>query len=231
MTASAAASAASAAGSAAAPDPAWLPREAFRALGSRRVLVHGDGLLADTVYDEVTAACAEFGGEAARVAEPDPDDPGRPYDLLLRTRPEHLDRLGEEGFFLERRDGRTTVTAAAPHGLLHGLFHVVRLGRTAFDRDRQRQAHRPALATRMLNHWDNVSVHPVMGQVERGYAGGSLFWRDGVARGDLDRVRAYGRLLAASARPRRTARRWPCGCWTTGTTWPCTRSWARWSGG
>ncbi|MEV5340637.1 alpha-glucuronidase [Streptomyces sp. NPDC052676] len=198
MTASAAASAASAAGSAAAPDPAWLPREAFRALGSRRVLVHGDGLLADTVYDEVTAACAEFGGEAARVAEPDADDPGRPYDLLLRTRPEHLDRLGEEGFFLERRDGRTTVTAAAPHGLLHGLFHVVRLGRTAFDRDRQRRAHRPALALRMLNHWDNVCVHPVMGQVERGYAGGSLFWRDGVARGDLDRVRAYGRLLAAS---------------------------------
>ncbi len=29
----------------------------------------------------------------------------------------------------------------------------------------------------MLNHWDNVAVHPVMGQVERGYAGGSLFCR------------------------------------------------------
>ncbi len=49
----------------------------------------------------------------------------------------------------------------------------------------------------MLDHWDNVAVHPVMGQVERGYAGGSLFWEDGRARGDLERVRAYGRLLAA----------------------------------
>ncbi|MEK8104994.1 hypothetical protein NKG94_06850 [Micromonospora sp. M12] len=50
----------------------------------------------------------------------------------------------------------------------------------------------------MLNHWDNVAVHPVMGQVERGYAGGSIFWRDGRSRGDLARVREYGRLLASS---------------------------------
>ncbi|MCK2215550.1 alpha-glucuronidase [Actinomadura sp. ATCC 31491] len=50
----------------------------------------------------------------------------------------------------------------------------------------------------MLDHWDNVAVHPVMGQVERGYAGGSLFWRDGVLREDLTRVRAYARLLAAA---------------------------------
>jgi len=49
----------------------------------------------------------------------------------------------------------------------------------------------------MLDHWDNVEVHRVMGQVERGYSGGSIFWRDGGPRGDLDRVRAYGRLLAA----------------------------------
>src|SRR2546425_1258268 len=37
-----------------------------------------------------------------------------------------------------------------------------------------------------------------MGQVERGYSGGSLFWADGAPRTDLTRVRAYGRLLAAS---------------------------------
>jgi alpha-glucuronidase len=33
--------------------------------------------------------------------------------------------------------------------------------------------------------------------VERGYAGGSLFWEDGRARGQWERVRQYGRLLAA----------------------------------
>ncbi|NUT52083.1 MAG: alpha-glucuronidase, partial [Saccharothrix sp.] len=47
------------------------------------------------------------------------------------------------------------------------------------------------------DHWDNVAVHPVMGQVERGYAGGSIFYADGVVRADLSRVRAYARLLGS----------------------------------
>ena len=37
----------------------------------------------------------------------------------------------------------------------------------------------------------------MLGQVERGYAGGSLFWQNGALRADLSRVRAYARLLAA----------------------------------
>jgi alpha-glucuronidase len=81
--------------------------------------------------------------------------------------------------------------------LLYGWFHVVRLGAAAFAGEWAVQEQRPAVRLRMLDHWDNVAVHPVMGQVERGYAGGSLFWRDGGPRDDLDRVRAYGRLLAA----------------------------------
>lgn len=104
---------------------------------------------------------------------------------------------GSEGFVYERGDGCTTVTASGARGLLYGFFHVVRLGETAFLDDVRRASYRPESALRMLDHWDNVAVHPVMGQVERGYAGGSLFWEDGRARGDLERVRAYGRLLAA----------------------------------
>src|SRR6185295_10923342 len=86
--------------------------------------------------------------------------------------------------------------AHAPHGLLHGWFHLVRLGDDAFADALAAMESRPAVPRRMLDHWDNVDVHPVMGQVERGYAGGSIFWRDGALR-DLDRVREYGRLLAA----------------------------------
>ncbi|MGY0490612.1 alpha-glucuronidase [Streptomyces sp. WG-D5] len=170
-------------------DPAWLPDEALRAVGARRVLVRGEGALVDTVRAEVAYACAAFGGAVA--AE------GEPYDLLL-----HITDGGPggerhpEGFTLHRAAGRAAVTAHAPAGLLHGWFHVVRLGGAAFA-DAPPETHRPALDLRMLDHWDNVDAHPVMGQVERGYAGGSLFWRDGRARGDLGRVRAYARLLAA----------------------------------
>ncbi|MGW2613272.1 alpha-glucuronidase [Streptomyces sp. NPDC001500] len=174
-------------------DPAWLPPDAFRALGSRRTLVHGSGPLVETVRGEVAAACAQFGGKVVR------DTADAPHDLVLRVADDDGggDDGGDEGFVLERAAGTTTVTADGQRGLLYGLFHVVRLGEDAFRGTRPPETHRPATALRMLDHWDNVAVHPVMGQVERGYAGGSLFWQDGRARGDTERVRAYGRLLAA----------------------------------
>ncbi|WP_333737166.1 alpha-glucuronidase [Streptomyces sp. IBSBF 2806] len=172
-------------------DPAWLPPDAFRALGSRRTLIQGSGPLVETVHGEVAFACSQFGGEVVREAS------RSPYDLVLRVAADASGGAGEEGFVHERAAGTTTVTAAGQRGLLYGMFHVVRLGEDAFRGARPREAHRPAAALRMLDHWDNVAVHPVMGQVERGYAGGSLFWQDGRARGDTERVRAYGRLLAA----------------------------------
>ncbi|WP_133886356.1 alpha-glucuronidase [Streptomyces sp. BK208] len=185
-------------------DPAWLPDAAFRAIGTRRTLVRGTGPLAETVRGEVAAACERFGGALVR------ED--APADLVLELagggaggdgagggaeNAGYGSDFGDEGFWFVRADGRATVTASGGRGLLYGLFHVVRLGESAFLGGPVREGHRPALALRMLDHWDNVAVHPVMGQVERGYAGGSLFWSDGRARDGLDRVRAYGRLLAA----------------------------------
>jgi alpha-glucuronidase len=173
-------------------DPAWLPPAVFRPLGSRRTLIRGSGPPVDAVHAEVADACARFGGQMTS------DDAGAAtpaHDLVL----EAGDAKGPEGeeFTCSRRDGTTTVTAAGPAGLLYGLFHVVRLGEDAFRGAWPPETHRPAVGLRMLDHWDNVAVHPVMGQVERGYAGGSLFWADGRARGESERVRAYGRLLAA----------------------------------
>ncbi|MFF4269780.1 alpha-glucuronidase [Streptomyces sp. NPDC001536] len=165
-------------------DDAWLPDGVFRQVGTRRTLIRGAGPLVDTVRREVDRACARFGGRVV---------PHGDSDLVLELTGED----GSEAFTYERRDGRTTVTASGGAGLLHGFFHVVRLGAAAFEGSSERRSHRSELALRMLDHWDNVAVHPVMGQVERGYAGGSLFWEDGRARGDLERVMAYGRLLAS----------------------------------
>jgi alpha-glucuronidase len=164
--------------------PAWLPSGAFRAVGSRRVRVRGDGLLVDTVRDEIGRACARFGGKA------DADDAELTLELTAGP-------WGEEGFGLTRRGDATVVLADRPAGLLYGFFEVVRLGEAAFAPGLRAADFRPAMRCRMLDHWDNVDVDPVMGQVERGYAGGSLFWRDGRSRADLDRLRDYGRLLAA----------------------------------
>jgi alpha-glucuronidase len=228
---------------------AWLPPEAFRALGSRRVLVHGAGALVDTVLWEVGQACARYGGQLRRqaaqpagVAQPagggEVDQAGRVDLVLALTTAAPLPTVaatvaaalaeesgpggaapGREGFALVRSGGVTVVLAEQPAGLLYGLFHVVRLGEAAFGAEpcdepcdaygdasvpgdaagagRPVEVHRPAMRLRMLDHWDNIDVHPVMGQVERGYAGGSIFWQDGGPRRDLGRVRAYGRLLAS----------------------------------
>ncbi|GAA2850329.1 alpha-glucuronidase [Nonomuraea rubra] len=181
--------------------PAWLPPEAFRAAGARRVLVLGDdSALAATVRAEVADACERHGGAVAA--------PGEACDLVLAlssagdlppaVRALREPEPGAEGFVLGRADGVTAVLADDPAGLLYGWFEVARLGEAAFGEARPATAHRPALRRRMLDHWDNIDVHPVMGQVERGYSGGSIFWRDGALRADLTRVRAYGRLLAAT---------------------------------
>ncbi|MFG2042870.1 alpha-glucuronidase [Dactylosporangium sp. NPDC048998] len=188
---------------------AWLPPEAFRSVGSRHTVVHGDGPLVDTVLAELRAATGRHGGTVRHGGEAG----AAPLDLVLalsatplppspqsqvaaRVRAE-AGSTGAEGFVLARRDGITVLLADTPAGLLYGLFQLARLGEPAFTGHRPAEHHRPALHRRIVNDWDNVDVHPVMGQVERGYAGGSIVWRDGVQRTDLSRVAGYARLLAS----------------------------------
>lgn len=190
---------------------AWLPEEALRAVGRRRVAVYGEGLLVSTVVNEVELACKRFGGSSAHLRQGAGDEGGAEFLLALVGSGVGVSvgvgvgagvgavdvGLGGEDFALERRGGVTVVLAGGPAGLLYGFFHVVRLGEAAFVGSLPVSVHRPALRLRMVDHWDNVDVHPVMGQVERGYAGGSLFWESGRLTSDLARVRAYARLLAA----------------------------------
>ncbi|MBO9556071.1 alpha-glucuronidase [Cellulomonas sp.] len=166
--------------------PAWLPSAAWRAVGVRRVHVRGDGPLVATARDEVRAATAAHGGTVV-------DDPAA-ADLLLTVDPAVE---GDEAFVVGRRDRVTSVRAAGGAALLHGLHHVVRQGDDALGSDRADERHAPVQPVRMLDHWDNMTVHPVMGQVERGYAGGSIFYADGRVRDDLTRVEQYARLLGS----------------------------------
>ncbi len=167
--------------------PAWLPEAAFRPLGRRRVaILAGDDPVSRTVRTEADRATAVHGGEL--VAEP------ARADLVLELGP----GTGPGAFRVRRDAGRVQVTAADGPGLLSGLHHVVRLGEQAFDADATgAEVHTPHEPVRMLDHWDNMSAHPVMGQVERGYAGGSLFYADGAVRADLSRVAQYARLLGS----------------------------------
>jgi alpha-glucuronidase len=133
---------------------------------------------------------------AARTAPADAEQ--GPARLVLTVVPTDASVLGPEGYTLCRAADVTTVTAGTPAGLWYGFWHVVRLGEAAFGPDIPLTTHRPAHARRMLDHWDNVDRHDAMGQVERGYSGSSILWKDGVALRDEPRVRAYARLIAAT---------------------------------
>lgn len=183
------------------PHPAWLPDDAFAAIGSRRVVVAGDGVLAGTVAEEVAAATARFGGSFSRL---EVGDGVSDAELVLTlahfdsSSADHsADHSIDESFRFTREAGAVVVQAETDAGLLHGLFHVVRLGEAAFEGPDADETHAPATGLRMLDHWDNVDAHPVMGQVERGYSGGSIFYDNGFVRADLSRVERYARLLAA----------------------------------
>ncbi|MCE7000255.1 alpha-glucuronidase [Saccharothrix sp. S26] len=167
--------------------PAWLPTSAFRPIGSRRVRVLGDGPVVGTVRAEVAAATAGHGGALV-------DDGPADLELVVASDAGETD---PEAFVVGRAGATTVVRAIAGVGLLYGLHHVVRQGESAFTGEFPARRHAPRQAVRMLDHWDNVDVHPVMGQVERGYAGGSIFYADGVVRADLSRARAYARLLGS----------------------------------
>ncbi|WP_029069479.1 alpha-glucuronidase [Jonesia quinghaiensis] len=99
-----------------------------------------------------------------------------------------------DAFTITSTADHITVSGPSPNALLYGYFELLRTG---IDNLQPHTTHTPAVAIRMLNHWDNLSVHPVMGQIERGYAGGSIFYDSGTVRRDLSRVHDYARLLAS----------------------------------
>lgn len=163
--------------------PAWLPDAALAPVGSRKVSLPKGPALLETLAAEVRRATSLHDGHVV-------DDGAQVRFQLDDGVP------GDEAFTVTVTADAVTVAAGDPVGLLHGYFHLVRSGEALFG-DLGATTHRPHAAIRMLNHWDNIEPHPVMGTVERGYAGDSIFFHDGDVREDLTRIDHYARLLAS----------------------------------
>jgi len=164
-------------------DPCWL--------GTQRlpeVTVHASGALAQTIRAELR--------QTRRIR----NDVEVALCVLSRVRESPLwqeveaalpvDGLGTEGFVVVRRGNQLVVAAEGGRGLLYGYFYLLRY--FEWMSADFTVVERPAIPIRMLDHWDNLS-----GSVERGYSGGSIFFRDGRVVQDVTRVRAYARLLAS----------------------------------
>ncbi|MFD2332683.1 alpha-glucuronidase family glycosyl hydrolase [Cohnella sp. GCM10020058] len=101
--------------------------------------------------------------------------------------------LGEEGYAIRTgANGSVYLLGGGAKGALYAAFGFIRLLQMGGDIRGLRMVERPAYPLRMIDHWDNAD-----GSVERGYAGGSLFFEAGRLGGRIGRIRDYARLQAS----------------------------------
>lgn len=148
-----------------------------RLLGIAVAAVHG-GPVGDAGIVMGTVAVPELAALASGAGIGDGGDPGPDAHVLLPL-------PGGE------RPG-LAIIGGDDVGCLYGAFALLRLIGTGGPLPREPVRAAPAAPLRMLDHWDDIS-----GDVERGYAGRSIFFADGEVTRDLARVRDYGRLLAS----------------------------------
>jgi alpha-glucuronidase len=183
-------------------DPCWLRLENAGLLAGRTVSVLGAGPVAATIAAELAVATGSAERvHTGRLADGSAMVIARRDALvgstgLLRAAVDSAAQLGPEGFALVG-DGQTVaVTAATERGLLYGYFHALRLGQAVLSAGLT-VVQEPAQPIRMVNQWDNMSAAEHLGSVERGYAGDSIFFRDGSVGSDRRRIADYARLLAS----------------------------------
>ncbi|MBU3175683.1 alpha-glucuronidase [Clostridium estertheticum] len=80
------------------------------------------------------------------------------------------------------------------NGILNGVFSFIRAIYTGSNINEINIVDNPRNMVRMINHWDNMS-----GDIERGYAGKSIFFKDNHIVENKSRIRDYARLMASVA--------------------------------
>ena len=100
--------------------------------------------------------------------------------------------LPTEGYSVIATESGMKINGGSNIGLLYGVYGVLFRLRRGEKLEKLNFSDAPAVNMRIINHWDNGD-----GSVERGYAGNSLFWKDGLIGYDLERLKDYARLLAS----------------------------------
>ena len=98
----------------------------------------------------------------------------------------------QEGFIIKVENGSVYISGYDERGLLYGIFRFLFLLSLNYIKEGFIISDSPVSNLRILNHWDNFD-----GSIERGYAGGSLFYKDGGFCYDNQRIEDYARLIAS----------------------------------
>jgi len=100
--------------------------------------------------------------------------------------------LTADGFTIKVTDKQLVIAGHDESGLLYGVFRFLALLALGEIKNGFEMNDAPASSLRMINHWDNME-----GTIERGYAGPSLFFRNGRIDYEKQRIEDYARLLAS----------------------------------
>lgn len=100
--------------------------------------------------------------------------------------------LKGDGFWLDTTGGDVLILGQNERGALYGTFEYLSLLAQGNFSTGLAYASNPNQPVRWINSWDNLD-----GSIERGYAGASIFFADGVVKDDLTRVAQYARLAAS----------------------------------
>ncbi|KAF2263323.1 alpha-glucuronidase [Lojkania enalia] len=104
---------------------------------------------------------------------------------------DEADALDEDGFFLSIEERRVRIIGQNQRAALYGAFeYLSRLAQANFSL--VSYVSNPHAPIRWVNEWDNLD-----GSIERGYAGPSIFFRDGYVMENVTRAAEYARLLAS----------------------------------
>ncbi len=118
-------------------------------------------------------------------------------EISMQLSQDEKDSIGEEGFIIrlktENNLRRLLVAGKTPEGLMYGVFSLLSLIQTETAPQALPRIENPVNQLRTINHWDNID-----GSIERGYAGGSIFFKDNKITGNLSRIVDYARMLAAT---------------------------------
>jgi alpha-glucuronidase len=164
-------------------------------------VVLGDSSMLLSAQQELHRGIQGMLGQALR-AESSPSDQGAillgPLNVMTNAFPilGRAPDLIADGYWLKAVTARgqrwIVVTALNDRGVLYGTFALLRRVGLRAPLSRLDVRENPQAPVRFLNHWDNLN-----GTIERGYAGGSIFWQSNRINADLSRARDYARLMAS----------------------------------
>lgn len=147
------------------------------------ISVENGDKITDSAVEEVTRFCKALGLPAPKGVES-----GASLRLISPVA-----SIGhKDGYIIEKNDSGFTVSGESSTGLLYGVFSLLQGLAQGKSPEECCKSDYPRNEIRMMNQWDNGD-----GDIERGYAGRSIFFKDYKFMEDLSRIKDYARLLAS----------------------------------